>query len=82
MDSMMMRHAPQTRSSNGRRQKVSNEETILSQIESDAQAAVDASVEFARQGRHPDPEAGVMHTQAEGPVMATQFYNRRNVVNT
>ena len=57
-------------------------EEELSQIESDAQAAVDASVEFARQGRDPNPEAGVMHTQAEGPVMATQFYNRRNVVNT
>ena len=57
-------------------------EEELSEIESAAQEAVDASVEFARQGRHPDPEAGVLNTQAEGAVVATQFYNRRNIVTT
>jgi TPP-dependent pyruvate/acetoin dehydrogenase alpha subunit len=57
-------------------------EEELSQIESAAQAAVDASVQFARQGGHPDPEAGVLNTQAEGAVIATQFYNRRNIVTT
>ncbi len=57
-------------------------EDELNKIESDAQVAVDASVEFARSGRDPDPEAGVMHTHAEGPVVATQFYNRKRIVTT
>ena len=57
-------------------------EEELSEIESAAQAAVDASVEFARQGKDPDPAAGVLHTQAEGAMVATQFYNRKNIVTT
>ena len=57
-------------------------EDELSEIESDAQAAVDASVEFARQGKDPDPAAGVLHTQAEGAMVATQFYNRKNIATT
>ena len=57
-------------------------EEELSGIESAAQAAVDASVEFARQGKAPDPGAGVLHTQAEGAAVATQFYNRKNIVTT
>jgi pyruvate dehydrogenase E1 component alpha subunit len=48
----------------------------LSKIEADAQAAVDASIEFARQSKDPDPKTGVLNTHAEGPVVATQFYNR------
>ena len=57
-------------------------EEELSEIESAAQAAVDASVEFARQGKDPDPAAGVLHTQAEGAMVATQFYNRKNIATT
>ena len=55
-------------------------EAELTEVESETQAAVDASVEFARQGNDPDPSKGVLHTQAEGRVMATQFYNRKRIV--
>ena len=54
----------------------------LAEIESEAQAAVDASVEFARAGQDPDPAAGVLNTQADGAVLASQFYNRRGVAAT
>ncbi len=57
-------------------------EAELAAIEAETQAAVDASVEFARQGNAPDPEAGVLNTHAAGAVAATQFYNRRGIVTT
>ncbi len=57
-------------------------EAELAAIESETQAAVDASVEFARKGQDPRPEAGVLHTHAEGPVLATQFYDRKGAVTT
>ncbi|MGE3508644.1 MAG: thiamine pyrophosphate-dependent dehydrogenase E1 component subunit alpha [Vicinamibacterales bacterium] len=52
----------------------------LSKIDSDVATAVTKSVDFARSSADPNPEAGVLNTHAEGAVMATQFYNRRNVV--
>ncbi len=58
------------------------EEAELDSIEEQAQRAVDESVEFARSGRDPQPEAGVLHTHADGPVLASQFYNRKGVVST
>jgi acetoin:2,6-dichlorophenolindophenol oxidoreductase subunit alpha len=48
----------------------------LAKAEADATAAVEASVAFARQSNFPDPKAGVLNTFCEGPVSATQFYNR------
>jgi pyruvate dehydrogenase E1 component alpha subunit len=57
-------------------------ESELAEIETGAQAAVDASVEFARQGKDPDPESGVLYTHAEGAVPASQFYNRKGPVAT
>jgi TPP-dependent pyruvate/acetoin dehydrogenase alpha subunit len=51
----------------------------LSQIEAAMQKAVDASIEFARSGSEPAPEAGVLNTYASGPVERTQFYNRQGV---
>ncbi len=58
------------------------DEAALTEIESEAQAAVDASVEFARGGDDPDPTAGVLHTHADGAVLASQFYNRKGAVAT
>ena len=58
------------------------EEGELAKIEEDAQSAVDASVEFARNGADPDPAAGVLNTHAEGAVLASQFYNRKGAVAT
>ena len=58
------------------------EEGELTAIEDQAQAAVDASVEFARNGADPDPAAGVLNTNAEGAVLASQFYNRKGAVAT
>jgi TPP-dependent pyruvate/acetoin dehydrogenase alpha subunit len=55
-------------------------ESELATVESETQAAVQASVEFARQSADPDPEAGVLNTHAQGPVAATQFYNRKGLV--
>ena len=54
-------------------------EAELASIDAETQAAVDASVEFARQGADPNPEAGVLNTHAEGGAAATQFYNRRGL---
>lgn len=48
-------------------------------LDAEVQAAVDASVAFARQSAHPDPEAGLLHTYATEPAVATQFYNRRGL---
>ena len=53
----------------------------LAKIEADAQAAVDASIAFARQSKDPDPAAGVLNTYAEGAVAATQFFNRSGLAN-
>ena len=44
-----------------------------------AQAAVDASIEFARGSADPAPEAGVLNTYASGPAEATQFFNRKGL---
>ena len=57
-------------------------ESELMTIETEIQVAVDASVEFARQGSDPNPEAGVLNTHAAGAVAATQFYNRKGLVTT
>ncbi len=54
-------------------------EAELASIDAETQAAVDASVEFARQGADPNPEAGVLNTHAAGGAAATQFYNRRGL---
>ena len=54
-------------------------ETELAAISTETQTDVDASVEFARRGQDPRPEAGVLNTHAEGPVVATQFYNRKGL---
>jgi TPP-dependent pyruvate/acetoin dehydrogenase alpha subunit len=57
-------------------------ESEIADVEAKAQAAVDASVAFARAGTDPNPEAGVMQTHASGPVAATQFYNRRGIATS
>lgn len=57
-------------------------ESELAEIEAETQAAVEASVAFARQSKDPDPEAGILNTHAEGGVAATQFYNRKGLVTT
>ena len=54
----------------------------LAGIEQAAQASVDESVRFAREGTDPDPAAGVLNTHAEGPVLASQFYNRKGTATT
>ena len=54
-------------------------EADLSAIESKAQAAVEASIEFARKSADPNPEDGVLNTYANSAAEATQFYNRRNI---
>ena len=51
----------------------------LSAIESKAQAAVDASIEFARKSADPNPEDGVLNTYANSAAEATQFFNRRGI---
>jgi TPP-dependent pyruvate/acetoin dehydrogenase alpha subunit len=57
-------------------------ESELATIEADARAAVDASITFARESNHPDPEAGVLHTYANSAAVATQFYNRSGLSST
>jgi TPP-dependent pyruvate/acetoin dehydrogenase alpha subunit len=54
-------------------------EADLSALESKAQAAVDASIEFARKSADPNPEDGVLNTYANAAAEATQFFNRRNI---
>jgi TPP-dependent pyruvate/acetoin dehydrogenase alpha subunit len=54
-------------------------EAELSGLESKAQAAVDASIEFARKSADPNPEDGVLNTYANSAAEATQFFNRRGV---
>jgi TPP-dependent pyruvate/acetoin dehydrogenase alpha subunit len=54
-------------------------EAELSALESKAQAAVEASIEFARKSADPNPEDGVLNTYANGAAEATQFFNRRNI---
>jgi len=48
-------------------------EADLTKIDTDTQAAVDASVEFARASALPDPESGLLNTYATGKATATQF---------
>jgi TPP-dependent pyruvate/acetoin dehydrogenase alpha subunit len=48
-------------------------EADLTQIDTDTQAAVDASVEFARQSPLPDQEAGLLNVYAASSPKATQF---------
>jgi pyruvate dehydrogenase E1 component alpha subunit len=48
----------------------------LANVEADTQSAVEAALSFARSGRNPDPAAGVLNTDARGPMPATQFFNR------
>ncbi len=54
-------------------------EAELTKTEQDMQAAVDASIEFARNSTNPAPEAGVLNTYAKGAVEATQFFNRKGL---
>jgi TPP-dependent pyruvate/acetoin dehydrogenase alpha subunit len=54
-------------------------EAELSAIETKAQTAVEASIEFARKSADPKPEDGVLNTYANSAAEATQFYNRRNI---
>jgi pyruvate dehydrogenase E1 component alpha subunit len=54
-------------------------EAELAEIDKKAQAAVDASVEFARKSEDPKPEDGVLNTYANQAADATQFFNRRNI---
>jgi acetoin:2,6-dichlorophenolindophenol oxidoreductase subunit alpha len=49
-------------------------EAELARIESDAQAAVDASIEFARQSPDPKPQDGLKNVYASGSVLPTQFF--------
>jgi TPP-dependent pyruvate/acetoin dehydrogenase alpha subunit len=51
----------------------------LTGIDTKAQAAVVASIEFARKSADPDPEAGVLNTYAKGAAEATQFFNRKGL---
>ena len=53
----------------------------LATIERNTQAAVDASIEFARSSPLPDAEAGVLNTYAKGAADATQFFNRKGLVH-
>ena len=57
-------------------------EPELTAIEEAAGAAVEESVAFARSGGDPEPAAGVLNTHAEGPVLASQFYNRKGFATT
>jgi TPP-dependent pyruvate/acetoin dehydrogenase alpha subunit len=54
----------------------------IASVESDVKARVEASIEFARESRHPDPRAGVLNTYAKGAAPATQFYNRSGLTRT
>jgi TPP-dependent pyruvate/acetoin dehydrogenase alpha subunit len=54
----------------------------LAKIEEDMHRAVEASIAFARDSKHPDPKAGVLNTHAGGAVMAAQFFNRSGLVNS
>lgn len=45
----------------------------LTAIEKDVQAKVDASVEFAKAGAYPKPDAGLANVYAKGTVAPTQF---------
>jgi len=56
-------------------------EAELADIEKKNQAAVEASVEFARKSADPAPEAGVLNTYAKGAAVATQFYNRKGLAS-
>ena len=53
----------------------------LAGLEQKAQAAVEASVEFARKSADPTPEAGVLNTYAKGAAEATQFFNRKGLAS-
>ncbi len=54
----------------------------LSGIEAGMDKAVQASIEFARQSKDPEPGAGVWNTSASGPMPATQFFNRSGLANS
>jgi TPP-dependent pyruvate/acetoin dehydrogenase alpha subunit len=51
----------------------------LANVEAKTQAAVDASIEFARRSAEPDPAAGVLNTYANQSAEATQFFNRKGL---
>jgi pyruvate dehydrogenase E1 component alpha subunit len=53
----------------------------LADIDKKNQAAVEASIEFARKSADPAPEAGVLNTYAKGAAVATQFYNRKGLAS-
>jgi TPP-dependent pyruvate/acetoin dehydrogenase alpha subunit len=55
-------------------------EAEIAKIDADTRAAVDASVTFARQSADPDPMAGLLNTHADQQAVATQFYNRKQIV--
>lgn len=49
-------------------------ESELAKVEADTQAAVDASVAFARQSPQPEPEMGLQNVYATGSVAPTQLF--------
>ena len=55
-------------------------EAEINELVASVRQAVDASVDFARKGSEPDPEAGVSHTYADADAVRTQFYNRKRIV--
>ncbi len=57
-------------------------ESEVVKVEADSRARVEASIEFARQSRHPDPRAGVLNTYAKEAALPTQFYNRSGLSRT
>jgi len=57
-------------------------EAELAQVEAAVQKAVEESVAFARAGKDPAPEAGLLNTYAASPAVATQFYDRRGFRTT
>jgi TPP-dependent pyruvate/acetoin dehydrogenase alpha subunit len=57
-------------------------EAELTQLEAEVTKAVQDSVTFARAGKDPAPEQGLLNTYAVGAATATQFYDRRGLRNT
>lgn len=57
-------------------------EAELAQVDAEVQKAVQDSVAFARAGKDPMPEAGLLNTYATTAAVATQFYNRRGIQST
>ncbi|MEZ5289397.1 MAG: thiamine pyrophosphate-dependent dehydrogenase E1 component subunit alpha, partial [Vicinamibacterales bacterium] len=57
------------------------DESALGAIDREIDAAVEASIAFARSSPDPAPEDGVRHTYASGTAPATQFFNRTAIAS-